>query len=206
MHHELVIELDHSQFYIEDDHPRLSGKPMDGSFYLDRVWVEPGHILVVTERFDGDTRVVVEALECRPDEPLDAWDHVVECGIALPSGHLNLRSLAYDDLLAARLEVPPGSYRALIFYGGLDTVTDDGEGDDHYRVVLWPGRVGEPKVLKRDEQWYQARLAEARQFEPSALRPPPPTGPGKVRHWPRMIVRASTTPERGGHRSSDRRP
>ena len=30
-------------------------------------------------------------------------------------------------------------YRARIYYGGLNSLSEDGlEGDDHYRVVLWP--------------------------------------------------------------------
>ena len=39
---------------------------------------------------------------------------------------------------AARIDLPPGSYRARICYGGLSILNpNDREGDDHYRVVMW---------------------------------------------------------------------
>ena len=40
-------------------------------------------------------------------------------------------------------------YRARIYYGKLDALSEDGlEGEDHYRVVLWPGDPTPPVVLK----------------------------------------------------------
>jgi hypothetical protein len=42
----------------------------------------------------------------------------------------------------------PGTYRVRAYFGGLDTVSADGlEGDDHYRVVLWPAPAQEPVIL-----------------------------------------------------------
>jgi hypothetical protein len=42
---------------------------------------------------------------------------------------------------AARIDVPPGSYRARIYSGNLNSLSDDGlDGDDHYRVALWNAR------------------------------------------------------------------
>ena len=54
----------------------------------------------------------------------------------------------YPD--AARIPVTPGMYVVRVYYGGLDTIRDLGlEGDDHYRVVLWPGPARPVTVLKR---------------------------------------------------------
>lgn len=50
---------------------------------------------------------------------------------------------------AKRLEVRPGTYRARIYYGDLDTLSQDGlAGNDHYRVVLWPSPPDNITVLK----------------------------------------------------------
>jgi hypothetical protein len=51
---------------------------------------------------------------------------------------------------AARIAVAPGTYRARIFYGKLDSLRSNGlEGDDHYRVVFWPTPAVMPRVLKK---------------------------------------------------------
>jgi hypothetical protein len=39
---------------------------------------------------------------------------------------------------AARIEVEPGTYNALIGYKGLGTLSEDGlDGDDSYHIFLW---------------------------------------------------------------------
>jgi hypothetical protein len=54
---------------------------------------------------------------------------------------------------AARIELPLGAYRARIYYGDLNSLSDDGlEGNDHYRIVLWRASPGPIKVLKRYEK------------------------------------------------------
>lgn len=40
---------------------------------------------------------------------------------------------------AARIAITPGSYRARVYYRGLSTVSANAlQGEDFYRVVLWP--------------------------------------------------------------------
>jgi hypothetical protein len=40
---------------------------------------------------------------------------------------------------APRIAMAPGAYRARVYYGGIATVSaDELEGEDHYRVELWP--------------------------------------------------------------------
>ncbi len=64
-----------------------------------------------------------------------------------------------DHCTMPRVPILPGDYRALVCYGNLYSVTDESalEGDDYYRVALWPGNVVEPKVLERDMRRYEAR-------------------------------------------------
>jgi len=51
---------------------------------------------------------------------------------------------------AMRIPVPPAVYRVRVSYGGLDTLSDDGlEGDDHYRLQLWPATSIAISVLKQ---------------------------------------------------------
>ncbi|QYN19070.1 hypothetical protein [Amycolatopsis sp. DSM 110486] len=49
-----------------------------------------------------------------------------------------------------RTAVPPGNYTAHTYATAFDTISDDRiDGNDTYHVVLWPGPIVEPHVLKR---------------------------------------------------------
>jgi hypothetical protein len=81
-----------------------------------------------------------------PAEDLSRWDAVVESGILVPSGDLFVSSSALES--DEQIEVAPGCYLARVYYGGLDTVKNDLEGDDHYKVALWPVFRYSVQVLK----------------------------------------------------------
>ena len=52
------------------------------------------------------------------------------------------------------LDVPPGTFRVRFLFSGLGTLSADGlEGQDRYRVVLWPGEAGPLRVVK---QWAES--------------------------------------------------
>jgi hypothetical protein len=85
-----------------------------------------------------------------PPGAFDVWDLVVECGVVVASGRLRVYSPEVDAVVAPTVNLPPGTYRALVQYGGLDTVEDEMEleGGDHYRVTLWPNSYVEPRLVK----------------------------------------------------------
>jgi hypothetical protein len=147
-----AIQGDHFQFYLEDVRSQADTSTIWDDDALTRMLATgPGLLAVRTARYGGAVRVVVEVRATRPEEPLTAWDRVVEASIEVPSGELILsapEAAGAPDL--PRLTVPPGSYRALACYGGLDSVQDEEAkvGADHYRIVLWPGPATRPAVLK----------------------------------------------------------
>ncbi len=96
--------------------------------------------------------VEVEVRRDPPDENLSRWDAVVESGILVLSGDLFVSGSAF--LSDEQLEVAPGCYLARVYYGGLGTVTSDLEGDDHYKVALWPVFRYSVQILKR---WQPAK-------------------------------------------------
>lgn len=146
---EVSVSADHHQFYLEDGAFRGDTSLLwDEETSNDRLDVLPGLIAVGTARYGGDIPVVIEVVSTRPaDLALDHWDHVVECSIEVRSGRLALTSP--DDTGRHRITLPGGTYGALMYYGGLDTVIGDYEGSDHYRIVLWPGPPAPPRVLRR---------------------------------------------------------
>ena len=80
---------------------------------------------------------------------LDGWDQVVQCNISIPSGKILVAGPTEDVQFAKRLEVRPGNYGMRIFWGGLDTVDELGfEGDDRYKIMMWPKTEFEERVIK----------------------------------------------------------
>lgn len=158
----LRIPIDHGQFFVEDDAlADVSRWDFDATYARlgrDHLGLKPGGLVVTTMRHWGDTDVVVDVRETPPDDPAamwersDAWEHVVECGLVVASGKLSVFAPEMTGLPAIpRVPIAPGHYRVLVLYGALDSVVDEQEpdGQDHYRVVLWPGEPVEPIVRRR---------------------------------------------------------
>jgi hypothetical protein len=153
--HRFTLYADYRQFYVEDAQtdPAQSAAP---EFWSQEAFerglaVARDMIAVGTARY-GVVQVELEIADAGPDADLEDWDQINECGIELQSGTLLVRGCTQDAESAQRFDVTPGSYRVRVFYGNLDTGdTDAEEGDDLYRVVLWPGEVVAPRVLKSYE-------------------------------------------------------
>ena len=147
--HKLVA--DYHQFYLQDE---------DAEGDLSNSWTQEatdnllalgrGTIGVGTAR-STEVPVTLQISSDAPnDEDFSEWDQVNECSIEVPSGRLVIAGCIDYFPDAVRLSIEPGTYRARVYYGKLDELSEDGEqGDDHYRIVLWPGASAETKVLKR---------------------------------------------------------
>lgn len=111
--------------------------------------IAPGTIGVGTVR-DMRVPVIVEVSDAEPLEDTITWDQVNECTLEVQSGRIVVAGCTDYFQDAARIEVSPGSYRARLYYGNLDALSEDGlDGDDHYKVVLWRADPGPVKVLKQ---------------------------------------------------------
>ena len=151
---QFTIFADYFQVYLEDEnaHPDLS-----------QSWTPIAVENLIA--FDPDCRrgfgigtvrnmpvpVTVDILHSAPtDSDLSEWDQVNECSIEIISGKLIILGCTDYYPEAARILVQPGTYRARICYGNLDTLSEDGlEGSDHYKVILWPAPYQEPAILKK---------------------------------------------------------
>jgi hypothetical protein len=111
--------------------------------------VAQGTIGVGTRR-NMDVPIEVEILESEPINSFNDWDQVNECDIEVPSGRIVIAGCTDYFPEAARIDVQPGNYRARIYYGNLNSVSeDDLVGDDHYKVVLWLSESQGVRVVKR---------------------------------------------------------
>jgi len=148
--YDYTIFADYFQFYLQDE--EVEGDLSDAwteEAFNNLLAVVPGTIGVGTVR-NMNVPVTVEILESEPLEELDKWDHVNECDIEINSGRLVIAGCTDYFPEAERIEVEPGSYRARIYYGDLDALSEDGlDGDDHYRIVLWKSEPKGVRVVKR---------------------------------------------------------
>jgi hypothetical protein len=149
---QLKLELfaDYFQFYLQDESAPGDLSDSWGPEAVDRLLaVAPGTVGVGTVR-DTTVPVVVEIRDAEPESDVEAWDHVTECGLEVPTGRIVIAGCTDYFPDATRIKVTRGSYRVRVSYGALDSLSKDGlRGDDHYRVQLWLGSSVEPRVLKR---------------------------------------------------------
>ena len=145
----LEIFADYHQFYLWDERvaPEAPTDWTDADV-AHRLKAGP-HVVVVSPIRNMTVPVEVEVHLCEPPFNPEAWDHIAECSLDLPSGELQVHECTGGPV--ADFKVQPGTYRVRAFYGDLDSLSANGlEGRDHYRVVLWPAPPRELVVLK---QW-----------------------------------------------------
>jgi hypothetical protein len=152
---------DYFQFCLQDE----SAEGNLGGSWTDEavarlLALAPGTIGVGTVR-NMDVPVDLELRDSPPDDDLSMWDLVNECSIEVPSGRIVVAGCTDYFPDAAWIEVPPGAYRARVYYGGLSAVSEDGlDGDDHYKIVLWPSPCEDIRTLRQREQVTEGRKQE----------------------------------------------
>ncbi|QPF87667.1 hypothetical protein IC762_15830 [Bradyrhizobium genosp. L] len=148
---ELSLFADYFQFYIQDE--------LADDVDLSRAWTEeatdrllavaPGIIGIGTVR-NMHVPVSVQILEHEPADDFSEWDHVVQTSLDIASGSIVIAGCTDYFPDAMRIEVAAGTYRTRVSYGALETLSEDGlEGNDHYRVQLWPGPSTTVRILKQ---------------------------------------------------------
>lgn len=142
---------DYFQFYVQDEAAEgdLSNSWTDEAV-KSLLALAPGTIGVGTVR-NMDVPVTIDLRDNEPSVSLEEWDHATECTITISSGHLVIAGCTDYFPDAVRMNLKVGTYRARVLYGGLASVSDDGlDGQDRYKIILWPAPPGDTVVLK---QW-----------------------------------------------------
>ena len=146
----LEIFADYNQIYLHDESVEADfADKWDDDALKNMAVVIDGAIGFATAR---NMTVPLEIFFCESEQPLDldAWEHAVSCGVELGSGSLVVRGPSDYLADAKRINVKRGYYAAHLLFKGLNTLSeDDLEGDDYYRVVLWPSATTKQlKLLK----------------------------------------------------------
>ncbi len=99
---------------------------------------------------EGLVSVEVELWNSYPWFDAQLWDHVVECGIDVPSGKIAIASyydVFYEDAFLITLR--PGNYRARICYGNqYECGDEDPTCTGRYKIMLWPSKESAARVIK----------------------------------------------------------
>jgi hypothetical protein len=145
----LSLLADH-QFYIQDEAADgdLSDS-WDDAATARLLAIAPGTIGIGTVR-NTEVPVTIEIHEQEPAADFAASDQIVEATLMVASGPLVVAGC--PDYLpdAKRIALAPGVYRVRVSYGGLDTVSEDGlDGNDRYRVQVWPGSASDVRIAKQ---------------------------------------------------------
>ncbi len=144
-----TIFADYFQFYLwdKDTDPEA---PVDYSDddVSNRIKTGP-NVAVIQPVRNMEVPFEIEIHESDPGFDPDDWDHIAECSLELPSGHLEIHECTGGPI--AEFSIPQGVYRVRALFGKLEELSDDElDGNDHYKATLWPSPYGELKVIK---QW-----------------------------------------------------
>jgi hypothetical protein len=182
--HDLTVPADHGQIYIqwtpseppEDPQEMVMLTALDDAMESGRfVGVRPGFIDLITPgQWNFQTPLRVEIWSSEPPDDQDGWDHEVDADLDLGEGGLWIAgppAHLKSEMVAA--DVPAGNYRVRISGRGFTERGAAGaNGDDSYRLRLWPqAQPGPPVLRKRWPGWDQHGGAAQSGGEPLWQRP-----------------------------------
>lgn len=155
---ELNLELfaDYFQFYIEDDQVDLNVGSSWTVAAVDRLLaISKGSIAIGTVRnmfVPVTIKIYDQEPAFLPDEER-IIDLINETDLEIYSGKIVVMGCADYFPDATRLETANGLYRARIYYGNLDKLSEDGlDGDDFYEVHLWRTEHPQETVIIKDKR------------------------------------------------------
>jgi hypothetical protein len=162
---ELRVQADYGQIYIYDAETEMEDSLDDGPLLraLDDgtnsrrfVGYDSGLIDVQTpSQYNWEAPMRIEVSDEPPPLDADAWDHVVEVPLPMPSGTLVFQASGGGTPIETR--IPPGTYRARFSGRGYDRgyIAGPGEieGHESYRLQLWPAEESEPVLVKYWDGW-----------------------------------------------------
>lgn len=149
MKHKLSFYTQYSQFYLTSDNGNslAVGNNWDSESYEDRL-KQLNNFLVVFTQCYGNVKGELIVLE-KPIAVIDynKYDHIVEAGITVESGVLQVLDCP-NSSIELEIKVKPGNYRVRVYSSNLASVLGD-DGDDYYKIEIWPDDNMERRVLKK---------------------------------------------------------
>ncbi|MEQ1596231.1 MAG: hypothetical protein ABL985_14170 [Casimicrobium sp.] len=145
----IQVFADYHQFYLQDG----GINPPAPETWTDDDITNRGkvaeNVVVVCPLRNTTVPVELKVLSTEPPEDRASADHLINCCLSLPTGHLQIHECTGGPVLD--LQVTPGMYRVRLSYRGLASISVSGEdGEDSYKIELWPGK---PRALEVVRSW-----------------------------------------------------
>ena len=152
MKYRLDFHTEYNQFYISDKTSvRATGSInfWTTAAYKDRLAKEEGILGVGTQSY-GHIKGELDILNAANNKlDTNQYDHIVEGGIKVVSGVLQVLNCPISEI-ELEIKLKPGTYRVRVYSSNLTNVDiDEDEGNDQYKIEIWPDTNMERKVLKR---------------------------------------------------------
>lgn len=142
------IFADYHQFYLWDKDVAPDAPTDYSDTDVERRIKSAPNVVVIRPERNMDVPVELEVVTTEPNSDFSQWDHVAEASLELPSGHLEIHECTGGPI--DQINLSPGTYRVRAYFGALNELSEDGlDGNDHYRLVLWPASFAPTVVLKR---------------------------------------------------------
>jgi ribosomal protein S13 len=163
---DLIVQADYHTIFIfsdggedEDGGYDHRGACNDASESGRFVGVRPGFIHLVTPgQWNWRTPMRLEIWSAEPSDDRGDWDHEVDADFDVPDGRINFMPSGGSGP-AVPAGIAAGRYRVRISGRGFTELGRAGaEGDDSYRLRLWPrGEREDPALRKRWPGWDKYR-------------------------------------------------
>jgi hypothetical protein len=140
------VFADYHQFYLWDS-GRTNQAPVEYSEEDVSRRIKTGeHVVVIQPERNFAVPVSIEVHDAEPRVVQADWDHIAEASLHVPTGALQVHECTGG--VVADFKVPPGWYRVRSLHAKLGSV-DGIDGQDHYRVLVWPAPEGPVVVIKQ---------------------------------------------------------
>jgi len=155
----LEIEADYGQIYIYDpqtqvwdenatDDDNSLERAMDDAYDSRRfVGYDSGLVdLLTPSQYNWKVPMRIEVSNESPSLDEEAWDHIVEVPLPVPSGMLYFQ--ASGGWTPIETQIPADTYRARLSGRGFVAGAGEIEGHESYRLQLWPAEEAEAALIK----------------------------------------------------------
>lgn len=152
MKYKLNFTTSYQQFYCADK--LYQGNTGSDNFWTDeshndRLAIEKDVLGIRTESYGAIKGELIILDKANSDIDFNLYDHVVEGGLEIKSGVLQILD-SPNNSVELEVNITPGNYRVRVYSSNLSSVVDEDEnGDDYYKIEIWKDDNKERKVLKR---------------------------------------------------------
>ena len=154
----------YNQFYLSSDKGSFLDNFMDidEDTYKARLGLEKNSIIIFSQSY-SNIKGDIEILQTPKNVDYDKYDHIVEGGIEINSGGLQILSWPGNEVELS-IKLKPGKYRVRVNSSNLSSVKETDLGhdtdNDFYHIEIWPSENMGRRVLKQFEFELQNKVYE----------------------------------------------